>query len=481
MGLEVLRMTPKATEPLRVTDMSLAFVAKRAVCADFLKEFSIQNAPGVTEHGLSYLLHYCPKLRVLKAVQCGASRMFGLPVSSNQQLIPGSSMCAMIDRLDLSGNHELTTDSVLSIPNLDHVRSLRLASAARINDNTLQHLTQLCPNLEELGLANCSSVTDQGLEDFALGAAGIRLKHLDVARCSRIADNGLICIAKFGNLRTLDAQGCFRVSDYALKTIGAYCHGLEAVNFKGMGTLTDAGVAALCQGCPKLKVVCLGSCNALGDETLTSLSTFCPQLEKLDLFCVHRVTDDGLITLAKGCPKITSLDLSYCFRVSSDFLRRCRNRKYWKGLSELHVTGLQDSADVGSSRGLTRSDISPQFPKKLLTSPTLDGMEAWDDSPSKKRPKRRSMSLQRQDSNSSLTAKKTPVPGLRLDVAGSPRGMQTTTMRGESMGFLSLNEGLDVASSISPSKTTDAVRTSRRFGDAKSDIERERMFAELDD
>jgi len=292
----------------------------------------------------------------------------------------------------------------------------------------------------------------------------------------------LNAIARFGNLKSLDAQGCFRVTDYTLRTLGTYCHSLEMVNLKGMGTLTDAGVEALTKGCPRIRVMGLASCNALGDVSLEALASHCPRLERLDLFCVHRITDEGMMALVHGCPKISSLDLSYCFRISSEFLSKCCNRKLWKGLAELQVTGLQETAELAPAKALSKNDLSPLFPKKLMS--VVDLLDGVLDSPEKKRGRRRSNSLARQDSNSSLTShKKTPVPGVHIDVAGSPRA-KLLSLAKEGMTLLSLNEVIDSSSdALSPQSKSKAslLTSSRRYGDSKADVERERAFAHLDE
>jgi hypothetical protein len=462
----------------------------------------------------------------LRASQCGICSRFQLPeimlgYQFEQKEVDMEGLGAPLQRLDLSGCHEFGTSGILSIPNMTKLRSINLSGAARVNDGALIHISMHCPRLEELFIANCSEVTDAGLESLAQGELGYSLHHLDVARCLRVSDSGLIALASLGVLKSLDAQGCFRVTDYSLKTIGAYCKSLQKLNLRGMSTLTDQGLMYLSSGCPRLNSLCLSSCTSLGDETLFALAGNCQHLAYLDLFCVHKITDEGLLRLADGCPSLVSLNVSWCFRITPDFLRACRKGDCWPGLKEFLVVGLDEQAAAStkemfgghSGKRNEKSELSPLFSARK-PSISIDANDADDMNfaiEKKRLARKRSGSFQRQDSNQSLgsshTGKKA-VPGISIDLAGSPRTKLAALGRDihsgeESMPRILLNDHSPISpdsdvSTLSPQKapimrtlqveavkakpeSSNLARAHRRFGDSSRDFEREKEFQVVND
>ena len=128
-------------------------------------------------------------------------------------------------------------------------------------------------------------------------------------------------------------------------------------------------------------------------------------------------------------------------------------------------------------------DLSPLYPPKKSQLPAATAVNTMSDSDEslladtpRKRGRRRSSSLHRQDSNGSFSHNKKPVPGITIGVIGSPRS-KIPLLGGKDFSLLSLEE-------TSPEKATKVESKflpRRRYGDQLRDYEREHAFAQFDD
>jgi len=459
LGLEAIKLVSTTPEGLKITDTSLAFLALNTSCAFFLKEIVLQGATGVTERGLSYLLYNCPKLKILQAVNCGVTnRAFAKPLALQEN---NSDREANIRTLDLSLCHEIGNEGIFSLNNISMLTVLRLSGSTRVTDSSLEYLSFRCPYLTEVSLANCCGITDEGIEALSKGPAGLSIVSLDVARCHRLSDSGLAAICFLGKLKNLDVQGCFRTTDYFLRA-ASNCRDLEIANFKGMNALTDRGMALFAQGCPAIRSLCLSSCTGLGDETLFFLGRHCRKLMRLDLFCVDRITDDGIYALSIGCTKLTMLNISWCFRLSYEVATSCK-AEFWSEMKEL----IMDNVVSQNHEGRTVS--SPSNDKSI---PVLN-----EKYPSAKKTRRRSSSFNKHEASFGNGSKKAPVPGIQLDVAGSPKSNKLLLEFSQNLSVLNLNEVITASDIKEENRPAQKKKPSRRYGDSIRDIEREKAFA----
>ena len=108
-----------------------------------------------------------------------------------------------LEHLDLSGN-AITNGglaSLLALPSLKSLQSIRLNQRAKINDTGLKSFQQ-CRQLEKLTLSNCQ-LTDAGLPSLA---AVPSLKYLDVGGNSGITAKGLLQLIPLKHLSDLNIQ-----------------------------------------------------------------------------------------------------------------------------------------------------------------------------------------------------------------------------------------------------------------------------------
>eukprot|EP00803_Ostreobium_quekettii_P010600 evm.model.scf_1505.3 EVM.evm.TU.scf_1505.3 scf_1505:14095-15887(+) len=169
--------------------------------------------------------------------------------------------------LSLAGCKSLGIDGVRHVAALPRLRRLDLGQCASISDNCLWVLrTEGLPRtLQELGLANCSRVTDAGVRHVG---ALTSLTALDLTRCKQVGDEGVGGLAALG-LKDLSLQGCRNLSDRGLAALERVTS-LSSVDLSDCARVTEGGVARLVEAMGAgvtWDVRHLGrGCNALGEE-----------------------------------------------------------------------------------------------------------------------------------------------------------------------------------------------------------------------
>jgi hypothetical protein len=183
------------------------------------------------------------------------------------------------------GDASITDGNVAELGDMQGLRELWLDCSPNLTDQSLvslrkaRHLRVLSfgrSRLTDAGLANLKDMTE--LEELYL---------LE----SEVGDEGLRIVAGMTNLRTLDLQGCKRVTDKGL----AYIDGLSELRGLDLGetSVTDAGLANL-HGLRNLESLCIdntditdgGLAHVAGMASLTNL-----------VLVGNRITDRGLAQL----------------------------------------------------------------------------------------------------------------------------------------------------------------------------------------
>lgn len=141
--------------------------------------------------------------------------------------------------------------------------SLLNVQGCYVGDHGLAAVGQFCKNLEDLNLRFCEGVTDKGLIELAIGV-GKSLKSIGIATCAKITDISLEIIGSHcPNLESLSldsesirdqgvvavAQGCpslkslrlqcVNVTDKTLQAVGTYCSSLALLALNSFQKFTD--------------------------------------------------------------------------------------------------------------------------------------------------------------------------------------------------------------------------------------------------
>ncbi len=128
------------------------------------------------------------------------------------------------------------------------------------------------PVLRSLDLNGCSRVTDASLTAVG-GLTGLR--SLDLSGVTNLTDAGLIALAGLASLRSLNLRGCSLVTDAGLEALGRL-PGLRSLDLTGCSHLTEMGLARL-HRLARLERLELGYFKGLSPEGLVKLRGALPR------------------------------------------------------------------------------------------------------------------------------------------------------------------------------------------------------------
>ena len=186
-----------------------------------------------------------------------------------------------LEELGLKGNAKvLAFLNSLHPVNRHRIRQLNL-SGTGVDDEFLARLSSLTPNLQDLNLACCYDITNDGLKHLA---PFTELRSLSLAWCS-ISNDGLPHLTSFKKLKNLSLAHCL---------------------------ITGAGLQNLAY-LTQLRILNLVWCN-IADEDLQHIGSF-TQLRRLSLEGCVSITDYGLQHLAP-LKKLVNLNLWFCYNTT---------------------------------------------------------------------------------------------------------------------------------------------------------------------
>lgn len=137
-------------------------------------------------------------------------------------------------------------------------------------DNELEEIIDRCPNLIELSLYRCLSLTEQGYQH--LGKLS-KLQFLSLSCCcTGVNDKSIEGLKGIDNLFKLNLHNCFKITDIALKTIVSQHVYLQKLS--------------------------IANCTQISDSSLGFLLTL-ENLHALDISGCEKITDLGLAILQK--------------------------------------------------------------------------------------------------------------------------------------------------------------------------------------
>ncbi|OQR94172.1 hypothetical protein ACHHYP_01625 [Achlya hypogyna] len=217
-----------------LTDQAMYFLSERAHSHTPLLALDVSGCVRLSDAGVLAVLHYAPKLEVLRLNDLPAVEgvtLYGcLP---QQRLVP-----AALAHLELARLPALHFASLLNVARGCGKRLVHLdATGARraLTDDALVALGRYCPALETLVVAGCSAVTDAGVSQLVQVApiahelSADYAKELPMTRCTR--------------LRHLDVTGCVHVTAASLAVVAACCPELRGLVVSGLPRAIDAAAA----------------------------------------------------------------------------------------------------------------------------------------------------------------------------------------------------------------------------------------------
>ncbi|VDM31104.1 unnamed protein product, partial [Hydatigera taeniaeformis] len=153
------------------------------------------------------------------------------------------------------------------------IEMLDLSECQHLTNETCKYLGQNCPELQQLSLASCPHIGDDGLKKLS---ACDRLTHLDVSWCA-VGDDGLAAIAQgCPGLKELKIMGCHDVTSRGVGHIASRSCGLLLLSLSHCGqNITDEAMVHLAMGCHFLRALSISLCQ-ITDAGLRALAGTLP-------------------------------------------------------------------------------------------------------------------------------------------------------------------------------------------------------------
>jgi F-box/leucine-rich repeat protein 2/20 len=138
------------------------------------------------------------------------------------------------------------------------------------------------------------------------------VNHLDLSLCPRINDNSLNVISNTckDSLNSIDISRSRFFSYNGLMSLASNCKNLVSIDLSNATELRDAAAAAVAE-VKNLERLWLGRCKLITDMGIGCIAVGCKKLRLISLKWCIGVSDLGVGLIAVKCKEIRSLDLSY--------------------------------------------------------------------------------------------------------------------------------------------------------------------------
>lgn len=284
-----------------------------------LRHLSLVRCVGLTDSHLRGLLLNVPDLESLELV----STTF-LTDESLEQIYE----LKKLRQLDL-GACNATNECVSGLGKIPTLHSLSLSLTSRSLSKSFFENVPLMGHLEFLVLRGCDMVPEwigvicenlKKLRSLHLGdcrklaevdgAKFCRLRELRSLRfknavgfTDRTFENGV----GSPDMKTLELDGCWTLSDVGLANIAAHHTKLEEFFLLGCERISDSGLVLLLQSTPLLKKLSIIDCSTVTDHFIEKLENLCPRLNH---FHIHKCSTSDLArnTFRTRRPTVLTVD-----------------------------------------------------------------------------------------------------------------------------------------------------------------------------
>jgi hypothetical protein len=292
----------------------------------------------VTDDVLAAVGLNCPKLQSLITFYGNAVTDVGV-----EAVLEGCPLLRGTDVWYATGvSHELRVE----LARRANLTELRLGSWLDLDDELLQGLMQVCPQLTELVVLDTSqkAISDKALAECAQHCPLLLEFRMDAGNA--ITSAGAVHFFRAqSNLRVIAFESCHYVNDAVVTAIAQHCPQLQEFRIIHSERVTATSVVQLFLPDNRLRRVQFRRCSQVGDEVVLAAAQYCPQLESADFSCM-RISDGAVVKLAVGCPllqEVTLDETGVCDRGVTALATHCR-----------HLTLL----DLSDCSGVTLQGVS---------------------------------------------------------------------------------------------------------------------------
>ncbi|WOK91954.1 hypothetical protein Cni_G00645 [Canna indica] len=260
--------------------------------------------------------------------------------------------CLKVVQLDMCGRclpDYVLRSTLAQYPNsLPSLTTICLKGSYRLSDDGLNAIVSSAPSLTSVNLSQCSLLTSLGIINLAHKLDKV-LRELYIDDCQnvdvmailpalkKLVDLEVLSVAgihsvcdKFvqrlipvcgPGMKELIFAGCQKLTTYSIKTIGAYCSSLCAIDLQNLKRLNDTALGYLANGCTSLQKLKLRQ-NAFSDEAVAALlEASGGSLTELSLNNVTKVAEQTALAISHQCSStLYSLDVSFCREMTDEAL-----------------------------------------------------------------------------------------------------------------------------------------------------------------
>lgn len=233
------------------------------------------------------------------------------------------SVAPAITSINLSQCSLLTSSSIHMLSNSlgSVLRELYLNECQSIDLNLILTALKKFEKLEVLSLVDLPSVTGRLLRDFVT-ARGQALKQLILTNSVKITDSSIKDISEnCPNLRVLDLANVCKLTDCALGYLANGCQALEKLIFC-RNSFSDEAVAAFVETSGgSLVELSLNNVKKVGHNTALSLAKLSEKLQILDVSWCRDMSDNALGYIVDSCSSLKVLKVFGCTQITDAFVR----------------------------------------------------------------------------------------------------------------------------------------------------------------
>ncbi|XP_065910506.1 F-box and leucine-rich repeat protein 13-like isoform X2 [Dysidea avara] len=299
-----------------ITDHS---VKRLAIQSKKLRSIKIENNMLISDMSLRALGKVCRDLRHIYLAGCSRITDHGMKSLGTLKQLQMINIADCIRVTDLGVRHIIESASGTSI------QELNVTNCFKVSDVTLLRISQRCRSLVYVSFCYCEHITDAGVElmghmpslisldltgccltDQGVSALGHnpQFRSLILAECSEITDLGMEkMLVNLPSLELLDLSECENITDATVKAIVFHCRMLRSLSVAGCYRLTDTSVKYLAQHSPYLSILNYSSSN-ITDIALRLLRRNCNNLKQLTIYCCCGVSREAVTKLQKQCPQV---------------------------------------------------------------------------------------------------------------------------------------------------------------------------------
>lgn len=220
-----------------------------------------------------------------------------------------------------------------------------------MNDEVLERVGHMCPQLRTLDISGCHQVTDNGLLCM-LQAGGPPLTQLQVNHSPALTDHALALVTqRCPQLHTLGVAYCPRLTEQSLLELSKNCPALQWLDVSGCSSWSESALA-LFSTLPHLQHLGMQDMSHWSSEALLHLA-HCGQLVSLRAGDCTALNDDVLHALALACPRMMAVDLSHGLQLTQEGVQRALD--LWPRLRVLVMR--RAGSGQWERRGLVHSQV----------------------------------------------------------------------------------------------------------------------------